>query len=231
MTNSRKFRTAIVGCGRISAIHIAALKALGEVEIVAVCDLDGKLARSQASQNGIPNIFTDMETMMKEVRPDVVHLPTPPRTHLALTKIAAKYQANVYAEKPLASSESDACAILEVVRQSGIRLCPGHSLLFEPAFVEARRRVRSGDIGRVISVRAEQGFTYEAAARSATIPWSYTYDWGIFDNIMPHPLYLATYFLKEAGPLQVVGFNLGRVREAGVEEIRVLIPAEGAVGE
>jgi nucleoside-diphosphate-sugar epimerase/predicted dehydrogenase len=231
MTNSRKFRTAIVGCGRISAIHIAALKALGEVEIVAVCDLDGKLARSQASQNGIPNIFTDMETMMKDVRPDVVHLLTPPRTHLALSKIAANYQAHVYAEKPLASSESDARAILDLVQQSGIRLCPGHSLLFEPAFREAARRVWSGEIGRIISVRAEQGFTYEAGARSATIPWSYTYDWGIFDNIMPHPLYLASHFLKDPGPLKVVAFNLGRIREAGVEEIRILIPSQGAIGE
>jgi nucleoside-diphosphate-sugar epimerase/predicted dehydrogenase len=231
MSDSKKIRSAIVGCGRISAIHIAALKALRDVEIVAVCDLDEKLAHSQASQNDIPASFTDMETMMNDVRPDVVHLLTPPRTHLALTKIAAKYGAHLYAEKPLASSESDARAIFDVVQQSGIRLCAGHSLLFEPAFREAARRIRAGEIGRIISVRAEQGFTYEAAARSATIPWSYTYDWGIFDNIMPHPLYLANFFLKEPGPLKVVGFSLGRVREAGVEEIRALIPAEDAVGE
>src|SRR5262245_34204536 len=201
MADTKKFRTAIIGCGRISIIHIAALKALKDVEIVAVCDLDEQLARSRAAQNGIPNFFSGVETMMKEVRPDVVHLLTPPRSHLALTKIAAKYGAHIYAEKPLAADESDARAILEVVRQAGVHLCPGHSLLFEPPFLEACRRVRAREIGRIISVRAEQGFTYEAAARSAVIPWSYTYDWGIFDNIMPHPLYLASHFLKKPGRL------------------------------
>jgi predicted dehydrogenase/nucleoside-diphosphate-sugar epimerase len=231
MAEIKKFRTAIVGCGRISEIHIAALKALGDVEIVAVCDLDEKLARARAAQNGIPNIFTDMEIMMKEVRPDVVHVLTPPRSHLALIRIAAKHRAHIYAEKPLASDESDARAILEVVKQAGVHLCPGHSLIFEPPFVEAYRRIQAGEIGRVISVRAEQGFTYEGAARSSVIPWSYTYDWGIFDNIMPHPLYLVSHFLKEPGQLKVVGFNLGRVREAGVEEIRALIPSDGVVGE
>ena len=226
-----KLRTAIIGCGRISAIHIAALKALKGVEVVAVCDLDEQLARTRAAENHIANVFTDVQTMIQEIKPDVVHLLTPPRTHLGLTKIVAQHKAHIYAEKPLASSESDARAILECVQQSGIRLCPGHSLLFEPAFIEAYRRVQDGEIGRVISVRAEQGFTYESAARSAVIPWSYTYDWGIFDNIMPHPLYLASRFLNKPGPLQVTGFNLGRVREAGVEEIRVLIPSEGAIGE
>ena len=226
-----KLRTAIIGCGRVSAIHIAALKALKGVEVVAVCDLDEQSARTRAAENHIANVFTDVQTMIQEIKPDVVHLLTPPRTHLGLTKIAAQHKAHIYVEKPLASSESDARAILECVQQSGIRLCPGHSLLFEPAFMEAYRRVQDGEIGRVISVRAEQGFTYESAARSAVIPWSYTYDWGIFDNIMPHPLYLATRFLNKPGPLQVTGFNLGRVREAGVEEIRVLIPSEGAIGE
>ena len=110
-------------------------------------------------------------------------------------------------------------------------LCPGHNRLFDPPFVELARRVRAGEIGRVVAVRAEQGFTYEGAARSAAIPWSYTYDWGIYENLMPHPLYLVRHFLEEPGEPSVVGFNLGRVREAGVEEMRVLIPSRAAVGE
>src|SRR5918992_460604 len=179
MTDSKKFRTAIIGCGRISVIHIDALKAISDVEIVALCDLDENLARARATENGIANVFTDVETMMKQVRPDVVHLLTPPRSHLPLIKTIATHRAHVYAEKPLASTESDARAILDIAQDSGIQLCTGHSLLFEPSFREAGKRVNAGEIGRVISVRVEQGFTYEAAARSAVIPWSYTYDWGI----------------------------------------------------
>ena len=98
MHDPKIFRTAIVGCGRISNIHIAALRALPNVEIVAVCDLDESLARQQALRYDIKNVFTDVERMLSEVRPDVVHLLTPPRTHLALTEVAAKYHAHMYVE-------------------------------------------------------------------------------------------------------------------------------------
>lgn len=224
-------RVALVGCGRVSGSHLAALKALPDVEIVAVCDLDERRARQTATRHAIPRCYSDMETMAREVRPAVVHLLTPPASHLPLARIAAKYRAHMYVEKPFASSEADARAILDLARESGVEVCPGHSRLFDPVFLEACRRIADGEIGKVISVRAEQGFTYEAAARSSAIPWSYSYDWGTFDNLICHPLYLACHFLSDPGKPEVAGFNLGTVREAGVEEIRVLIPALNGIGE
>src|SRR3954467_8240141 len=230
-TEQLRLRVALVGCGRISIYHVAALSALSDIEIVAVCDLDPKAAREAATRHGIRGCYTDAETMLRETRPDVVHLLTPPGSHLALAGLVARYGAHMYIEKPFAANEADARAILELAREAGVQVCPGHSRLFEPVFLETTRRIRSGEIGRVISVRAEQGFTYEAAARSATIPWSYGYDWGAFDNLICHPLYLACHFLTDPGLPQVVGLNLGTVREAGVEELRVLIPSSTGLGE
>ena len=230
-TQHEILRVALVGCGRISGYHIAALRAVPGIEIVAVCDLDERLARQTATRFAIPRCYTDMETMAKETRPGVVHLLTPPASHLPLARIAARYRAHMYIEMPFASSEGDARAILGLAREAGIEVCPGHSRLFDQMFVEACRRVNAGEIGRVISVRAEQGFTYEATARSAVIPWSYSYDWGTFDNLICHPLYLACHFLSDPGKPQVAGLNLGTVREAGVEEIRVLIPAGNGIAE
>jgi 2-alkyl-3-oxoalkanoate reductase len=227
----KSLRVALVGCGRISAYHVAALKAIRGVEIVAVCDLDERLARETATRHGVRGCFTDMEAMLGDLRPEVVHLLTPPASHLALARIAAKHRAHMYIEKPFAANETDARLILELAREAGVQVCPGHSRLFDPVFVEACRRIRLGNIGRVISVRAEQGFTYEAAARSSVIPWSYSYDWGTFDNLICHPLYLACHFLPNPGRPQVVSYNLGAVREAGVEEIRVLIPSPAGIGE
>jgi len=76
-------RAAITGCGKISSIHIDAVRAMPGVEIVGVCDQNQSEARKRALQAGTDHIFADMETMMKEVRPNVVHLLTPPRTHFA----------------------------------------------------------------------------------------------------------------------------------------------------
>ncbi len=220
-----------MGCGRISDVHIETLKGLADVEVVALCDLSEKVARDQATRHNIAGIYTDMEEMMREVRPNVVHLLTPPRTHRALAAIAARHHAHMYVEKPLASSEADARCIVEAARNAGVHVCPGHSLLFDPCFLEACRRIRQGEIGEVLSVRAEHGFSYEDEARGAVIPWSYSYDWGIFENLMTHALYVACHFLRTPGEPQVVAFNPGRIREAGVEEIRVLIPSASAIGE
>jgi 2-alkyl-3-oxoalkanoate reductase len=230
-TRRESLRVALIGCGRISQLHIAALKSLSGVEIVALCDLDERRARPIATRHAIPRCYGDAETLMREARPDVVHLLTPPATHLALARIACRHRVHMYIEKPFAASEADARAIVELARDAGVQVCPGHNRLLDPVFVEASRRVRAGEIGRVVSVRAEQGFTYEAAARSAVIPWSYAYDWGTFDNLICHPLYLACHFLPDPGKPQVAGFNIGSVREAGVEEIRVLLPSAAGIGE
>jgi predicted dehydrogenase len=121
--------------------------------------------------------------------------------------------------------------MVETAESAGIRICPGHNRLFDPPFMEMRRRVEAGEIGRVLSVRAEQGFGYESVARAAKIPWSYTYGWGIYENLIPHPLYLVSHFLAHPGVPAVTAFNVGAVREAAVEELRVLIPSDSAVGE
>jgi 2-alkyl-3-oxoalkanoate reductase len=230
-SSGENLRVALVGCGRISAYHVTAIKAVPGADLVAVCDLDERVAREAASRYGVRGCYTDVESMLRELRPDVVHLLTPPKSHLALAHIATKYRAHLYIEKPLASSTADAEAIADLAREAGVQVCPGHSRLFDPVFLEACRRIDSGEIGRVISIRAEQGFTYEAAARSTVIPWSYSYDWGAFDNLICHPLYLACHFLANPGRPQVVGHNLGAVREAGLEEIRVLIPSSSGIGE
>jgi nucleoside-diphosphate-sugar epimerase/predicted dehydrogenase len=227
----KNIRVALVGCGRISAYHIDAMKAIAGLEIVAVCDLDERVARETATRHGIRGCYTDMESMLRDLRPEVVHLLTPPGSHLALARMAAKYRVHMYIEKPLATDETAARMILELAREAGVQVCPGHSRLFDPVFLDVSDRVRKGDIGRVISVRAEQGFTYEAAARSTSIPWSYSYDWGAFDNLICHPLYLACHFLPDPGRPQVVGYNLGTTREAGVVEIRLLIPSPAGIAE
>jgi 2-alkyl-3-oxoalkanoate reductase len=225
----RRFRTALVGCGRISAVHVSALRAVADV--VGVCDVDSRAACRVGAEHGIGGVYDDLDLMMSELAPDVVHLLTPPKTHAALADIVAKQGAHLYIEKPLASEEDDARRIVTSGERAGITVCPGHSRLFDPLFLGAQRRVGDGEIGRVVSVRVEQGFTYEAAARGASVPWSYRYDWGIFDNLITHPLYLASRFLSAPGSPVVVGFNVGRTREAAVEEIRVLIPSRSAVGE
>ncbi len=227
----RPLRIALIGCGRISTVHLETLKALPDLSVVAVCDLQRELAEHCAAAHGIPRSYRDATELMEKEQPDVVHLLTPPRSHLSLAQIVLARRAHLYVEKPLASTEAEARRIVQLARETGVHVCPGHNRLFDPVVLEVRRLVQAGAVGRVVSVRAEQGFAYESIARSLRMPWSYTYEWGIFENLMPHPLYLALHFLDEPGEPLVYGYSTERIREARFEEIRVLIPSPASVAE
>src|SRR5690349_19600877 len=112
-------RVALVGCGRISVYHLAALAALERVDVVAVCDLNERAARETATRHGIRGCYSDVETMLGETHPDVVHLLTPPQSHLALARLVTRHRAHLYIEKPMGASEADARAIADLAREAG----------------------------------------------------------------------------------------------------------------
>jgi D-apiose dehydrogenase len=57
---AQTLRVALVGCGRISAYHLAALKEIAGVEVVAVCDTNPAIARECATLHEIRACHTDM---------------------------------------------------------------------------------------------------------------------------------------------------------------------------
>ena len=50
-------------------------------------------------------------------------------------------------------------------REAGVQVCPGHSRLFDPVFLEACRRVRAGEIGRVLHLPAQREVGQDRAQR------------------------------------------------------------------
>jgi len=88
----------------------------GSLEVGAICDLDeGLLARASLIMPGAAT-YTDVERLLKETRPDVVVLCTPPRTHALLAVQALESGASVLIEKPMALSGEECDQILEAHR-------------------------------------------------------------------------------------------------------------------
>ncbi len=71
-------RVGVIGCGKISGKHIAPIRRQTGVEIVGVADTDEERAREIAHRFGIRYVFRDAAAMLRERRPDVVHILTPP---------------------------------------------------------------------------------------------------------------------------------------------------------
>ena len=144
-------KVCIIGCGMIAQnAHIPAYKSMPEdFEIVAVCDAFEASAQKVAQEHGIPNYYSDPETMLKEMQPDLVSVCTPNMSHKTFAMLALSYGANVLCEKPLAFSYADACEMFDYAKEQGKVLMACQSIRFLPERLAAKKLVDEGKVGDV----------------------------------------------------------------------------------
>ncbi len=160
-----KIRTAVVGAGKMGAIHAKVYDQLPQSELVAVVDIDaGKAERLGKQYDCLA--FTDCADILDKV--DAVTIATPTVTHLKLAKIFIKNNIAVMIEKPLAANVKEGRKIVGLAKKQNSVVAVGHSercnpvvqamkrLDIEPKFIEANRispyPFRSTDIGVVLDV-------------------------------------------------------------------------------
>ena len=73
-------RTAVVGLKGIGQTHLKAIASIGEVELVAVCDVVEEIATSAGAEKGVPH-YTSLETLLADQRVEAVSLGTPHHLH------------------------------------------------------------------------------------------------------------------------------------------------------
>src|SRR5690606_11187405 len=146
-----KYRAAIIGTGGISRAHAEALKASADrVEIVACVDIDRERAQKFAEQHGIPQSFTDAKEMLDRVKPDLVHICTPPSLHADLSILAVRSGAWVLCEKPLCGSLAELDAIQQAEEETGKYVSSVFQHRFGPGAAHLRQLIREQAMGRLL---------------------------------------------------------------------------------
>lgn len=229
--SDRSHRVALVGAGRIAAVHHGYAKQVPNARVVAACDADRDRAQEFANQRNIPAFYDDLEELLRKEQPNIVHIVTPPATHARLAVAAMEAGANVLVEKPMAMTVEDCDRMIETAERYGRRICVDHNRLFDPVILKARALVESGAIGDVVSVEALQGVNppdEAAAAPSGEAHWSVADPFAPLYNLGPHPLYLAAHFLGPVQGLHVAGLPIGE--DGLLREIRVMLEGKGSYG-
>lgn len=145
-------RAALIGAGHVARQHLACLRELPGVETVAVCDLSPATAEAAAERFSVPFWFTDHRRMLADIRPDVVHVTTPPHFHYPVALDALDAGAHVVLEKPATESLHEIEALLGRAREAGKVLVENHNYLFNRATREIAARIESGEFGAVTHV-------------------------------------------------------------------------------
>jgi predicted dehydrogenase len=221
---AKEHRVALIGAGRIAAVHLGYARGVPATRVVAVCDADPQRAEEFARARNVPAHFTDVDEMMRRCEPNIVHVVTPPATHAKLAIAAMRGGANVLVEKPMAMTVAEAERMCEVAREHGRRLCVDHNRLFDPVVLRARRLVADGTLGEIVSVEAHQGVNLveEAGPASGAKHWSVEDRFAPLYNLGPHPLYLVDELIGPFDDIEVRG-RTASGDAAVLSEIRVVL--------
>src|SRR5687768_9967301 len=138
---ARRYRVAIVGCGRIARAHAAALNAHPAIQLAALCDVSEEGLRAFGQTYGVSpdGQFTSHEDLFDSVHPDIVHVCTWPDTHARITRAAAERGIHVYCEKPMALTLQETDEMIAACRQAGVALGINHHRRGDARFIRARQ--------------------------------------------------------------------------------------------
>src|SRR5688572_16282129 len=225
---SKRFRAGMVGAGNICEFHVAAVKALPDVELIGITDLDRKLAQDKAEKWGTIE-FNSLDQLI-DAGANVIHVLTPPAAHAKVALAALAKGCHVLIEKPIAEDEVDALEIGRIARSKGLTATVNHSLLYDPQVKRALDQVRSGALGQIVSVDILRGSEYPPYEGGPLPPW-YRDAGYPFRDIGVHCLYLIQELL---GPIEDVDADwrsLGGDPNLAFDEWRTIVRCKRGLGQ
>jgi nucleoside-diphosphate-sugar epimerase/predicted dehydrogenase len=228
-------KVGIIGAGLNSDYHINFSKKYGDgARIVGVADADPARATACAQKHGLERAFGSAAELLA-AGPDVVHVVTPPRTHFDVVREVLEARKHVLIEKPLALNGADAAALYELAERRNVMLCPVHNHLFDPCMRKADALIKSGELGDVINVESYYGLNTNIPAfrdypRPNVLPWLYNLPGGVYQDFLPHPLYVLLEYTGEPRRLTVMQRSTGVLPQNLPDEIRILVDGERAFG-
>ncbi|MCS7173795.1 MAG: Gfo/Idh/MocA family oxidoreductase [Armatimonadetes bacterium] len=149
-----RIRICLVGAGRAGLVHGYHFAfRIPEAELVAVVDEDLH-ARMHAAKALRARPFASLEEALEGVAFEGVCVATPTFTHRDLVVRAAEAGKHVLCEKPLALEVPQALEMIRAAERAGVVLQVGFMRRFDAEFQEARARIVSGELGRLLLIRS-----------------------------------------------------------------------------
>ena len=235
------YRTALIGCGRISHKHIEGfVKNSDRMRLVATCDPIRARAAERAaeyrkvmpSEEVVPEAFESYSEMLARAKPDIVTIATESGYHSKIAIDCLAAGAHVICEKPLALSTADADSMIEAAAKADRKLALCFQNRFNAPVQRARRALEAGRFGAMlhgmIQVRWSRNELYYAQA-----PWRGTWalDGGTLMNQCTHGIDLLQWMMGEDA-VRVQAVTRRYIRPIQAEDFGTAIVefASGAVG-
>jgi len=227
-------KVAIVGCGKIADGHVEEIQKMPQLaHVVAACDLEALMAEQLAARYGIAAHYDSFDQMLESERPDVVHITTPPASHLPLATRALEAGCHVYVEKPLTPTASETTALVERAQTANRMLTVGYTYLFDPPALAMRELVAAGELGAPVHVESFYGYDLTGPFGSALLAdanhWVHRLPGKLLHNNIDHLFNKLVEFIDDESPEIIARGSVRRPQRFGDErdqmhdELRVMV--------
>ena len=215
----RPIRFALVGCGRISANHIEALRQHRErAELVAVCDNDPAALAAAATRTGA-RPYASLDALLARdgsgTDADIVCLATPSGLHPRQAIRVAQSGRHVLTEKPMATKWDEGMQMVRVCREAGVKLFVVKQNRLNPTMQLLKRAIDQGRFGRIVMCTVNVFWTRPQSYYDDA-PWRgrWDLDGGAFLNQASHYVDMVDWLVGPVDNVHAYTATLGRDIEA-----------------
>ena len=145
----KQYKVALLGCGPRGTLASLGYKAHPRTEVVGVCDIDEERLHKLGDILNVNTRYTDADTMLSELKPDIVIIPTRTDFHFPLSKKVLEFGANIDVEKPMCHNLDEADILLNKARETGYRISVHHQGRVGTAFRAVQKAINAGKIGKL----------------------------------------------------------------------------------
>lgn len=124
-------------------------------DIVALADMNAVAAETAAKQWNIPNVYSDVATMLAETDADAVSIIVPNKFHAPLAIECLNAGKHVFCEKPPALNAAEVEQMVAAANKAGKTLMFNFNNRARPESIKMMELIKAGTIGTINSAQAK----------------------------------------------------------------------------
>ncbi len=227
-----KLTAVVIGCGAIAREHLAALQDVKGVEVGGVCDLSPARAEATAERFGVANWDTDYENLLDRVRPDLVHITTPPASHFPIANCCLTHRLNVLCEKPVTVEYAQFKLLKQLAIDNDCVFLENQNLRYHSSIRRLLAQLDEGAFGELLDVQVFFALNLLGPGSPYTDRNSQHFGLslkgGIIGDFLPHIAYLTRMFVGSVSDLRTQWLKRTADSPLPADEFRGFIKGEHA---
>ncbi len=165
---SDKLRAAVIGTGMMGQHHIRVYNEIPSVDLVGFADADATM-RATIEQRHHVKGYADYRELLDQAKPDLVTIAVPTVLHRDVAMDVMQRGVHVLVEKPIAETEADGQAMIDLARAQKVVLAVGHIERHNPAIRALQPELEAGRLGRIFEMHAQRIGPFPARIRDVGV--------------------------------------------------------------